>query len=194
MKFNRPSMFDKLAAIFWSILAVAILAVALCGCSSAVQSISAEASDIDDLSRSSEGRFVTIGELSDDDKIHNETKHGISEQQAIQSSVATIREELPRVEDRRPWWSKMVGRVAIAGALIAILLILWNTGIGHLLRRLVYSVSYFIPSASRRAAEMDSKIASDDHDMTIDEAIAARRASDPAYDAAYENLKRRKPQ
>ena len=166
-----------------------LFVVSALGCSSAVQSINADASHIDELSRSSEQRFETIASLTADEIITDESQHGIAEQQAIQHSVAGIREELPRVEDREPWWAAMIGRATIAGIMVAIVLILWQTGLGSLVRRIVYSVSWFIPQQSMRAAEMDQKIANPNHEMTIHEAIASRRSSDPAYNSAYEKIK-----
>ena len=38
---------------------------------------------------------------------------------------------------------------------------------------------------------MDFKIADANDDMTIREAIASKRSSDPAYNAAYEKLKKK---
>jgi len=164
----------------------------LMSCSSAVESINSEASTIDKLAQSSESRFVVIADLSDDSTIQTETEHGIIEQQSIQNSVAEIREVLPRIEDKDPSWMTMIERLSIAGILIAIIILIWQTGIGTLVRRLLYSVTFFIPRKSRRDAEMDMKIADSENDMTINEVIASKRSSDPAYNAAYEKIKRNK--
>ena len=80
-------------------------------------------------------------------------------------------------------------RMSIAVILIATTFIIWQTGIGTLIRRLLYSVTFLIPRRSRRDAEMDLKIADEKDDMTIREVIASKRSSDPAYDAAYKKLK-----
>lgn len=127
--------------------------------------------------------------MSDAFEIGIQTEKGIEEQQAIQDSVANIREALPRVEDKLPFWASVLDRVAVAGIVIAIAYILWNTGIGTLLKRLIYSFSWFIPRRSTRDASMDRKIADSEDTMSIREAVAAKRASDPAYDAAYRKLK-----
>jgi len=172
--------------------ALAIALFLLMSCSSAVESINSEASTIDKLAQSSESRFVVIADLSDDSTIQTETEHGIIEQQSIQNSVAEIREVLPRIEDKDPSWMTMIERLSIAGILIAIIILIWQTGIGTLVRRLLYSVTFFIPRKSRRDAEMDMKIADSENDMTINEVIASKRSSDPAYNAAYEKIKRNK--
>jgi len=182
----------KLASGLWMLFLVGLVAymlTATTGCSSAVQAINADAETIDELAQASEGRFSWIAETTTDDDIRDESKDGIADQRAIQSAVAGIRDELPRVEDRQPWWAAMVGRVALAGVLIAALLLLWQTGLGHLLRRLVYSVSWMIPQRARRAAAIDRKLVEDDDPANIREAIAVRRSSDPAYDAAWLKLK-----
>ena len=189
LKRRHRDLFRWWASLLWVVLVMWLFLVTALGCASAVQSINADASHIDELSRSSEQRFETIASLTEDETITDETQHGIAEQQAIQHSVAGIREELPRVEDREPWWAAVIGRATIAGIMVAIVLILWQTGLGSLVRRIVYSVSFFIPQQSMRAAEMDQKVADPNHEMTIHEAIASRRSEDQAYDSAYEKIK-----
>ena len=172
--------------------ALAIALFFLMSCSSAVESINSESSTIDKLAQSSESRFIAIADLSNDSTIQTETEHGIIEQQSIQNSVAEIREVLPRVEDKDPSWMLLFERMSIAGILIAIIILIWQTGIGTLIRRLLYSVTFFIPRKSRRDAEMDMKIADSDDGMTIREAIASKRSSDPAYNSAYKKLQGKK--
>ena len=172
--------------------ALAIALFLLMSCSSAVESINDEASTIGKLAQSSESRFVAIADLSDDSTIQTETEHGIIEQQSIQNSVSEIRQVLPRVEDKDPSWMVLLGRLSFAGILIAIIILIWQTGIGTLIRRLLYSVSWFIPSASKRQVEMDLKVADDKDPMTMREVIAHRR-SNPAYDSAYKLNRRNKP-
>jgi hypothetical protein len=172
--------------------AMAIALFLLMSCSSAVESINSEVSTIDELSQSSESRFIAIADLSDDSIIQTETEYGIIEQQSIQDSVAEIREALPRVEDKDPSWMVLFERMSIAVIMIATIIIIWQTGIGSLIRRLFYSVSWFIPRRSMRDAEMDMKIADSENSMTIKEVMASKRSSDPAYNAAYEKVKRNK--
>ena len=189
LKRRHRDLFRWWASLLWIVFVMWLFLVSALGCTSAVQSISADASHIDELSRSSEQRFETIASLTEDETITNESQHGIAEQQDIQDSIAGIREELPRVEDRESWLAVVAGRATIAGILVAIVLILWQTGLGSLVRRIVYSVSWFIPQQSMRAAEMDQKVADPNHEMTIHEAIASRRSEDQAYNSAYERIK-----
>ena len=189
LKRSHRDLFRWWASLLWIVLVMWLFLASAIGCTSAVQSISTDASYIDQLAQSSEQRFIKIAGLSDNEEIDKESQYGAAEQQDIQSAVAGIRKELPRVEDRQPWWAAMIGRLAIAGTTVTILIILWQTGLGRLIRHLIYSVTWLIPRRSMRAAEMDQKIANDKHEMTIHEAIASRRSEDPAYNAAYEKIK-----
>ena len=161
------------------------------GCS-AVEAISTNASDIQSLSQSSEQRFEAIAEVSDQPEVDKQSEQGIIEQRSIQDSVANIRKELPRVEDKESSFMILLQRLALAGILIATIFLIWQTGIGTLLRKLLYSISMFIPSKSMREAEMDMKIADEGNEMTIRESIASKRASSVAYNSAYKKLRTRK--
>ena len=188
---SKRLTFNQLYIRIICFCALAIALFLLMSCSSAVESINGEASTIDKLAQSSESRFVAIADLSDDSTIQTETEHGIIEQQSIHNSVSEIRQVLPRVEDKEPSWMTLLERMSFAGILIATIIILWQTGIGSLIRQLLYSVTLFIPRRSRRDAEMDLKIADEKDDMTIREVIASKRSSDPAYNAAYTKLKKK---
>tara|TARA_R100000963_G_scaffold32792_1_gene24719 strand:- start:370 stop:939 length:570 start_codon:yes stop_codon:yes gene_type:complete len=161
------------------------------GCS-AVEAINTNASEIHTLAESSEQRFEAIAEISDVAEVDKQSEHGIIEQRSIQDSVSEIRQVLPRVEDKEPSWMVLIQRITLAGILIASIFLIWQTGIGTLLRKLLYSISMFIPSKSMREAEMDMKIADEGNEMTIRESIASKRASSVAYNSAYLKLKKRK--
>ena len=176
--------------VFWIGLLTVTLLLFL-GCS-AVENIGNGATQISQYAQSSEGRFEAIGELSEDQEIKEQAKHGKEEQQGILDTVANIRKELPRVEDKAPSWVEMVERLSLAGILIAIVIIIWQTGIGTLCRKLLYSISFLIPSKSRREAEMDIKALDSENSMTLREVIASKRASDPAYNSAYKKIKEKK--
>jgi len=191
---RKQTFFLNLSAfIIWiSILAFSMILLASMNGCSAVQEISDSTGNIDKLSQSSEDRFVKIADISTVKEVDKEAEEGIIEQQEIQNSVSNIRQALPRVEDKSPSWMTLFERGSIVLILIAIIILLWQTGIGSLVRSLLYSVKWFIPRKSMRDAEMDMKIADADHEMTIREAIASKRASDKAYDSAYKKLKQGK--
>ena len=171
--------------------AVLVLLASQIGCS-AVESINTNATQIHTLAESSEQRFKAIAQISDVDEVDQQTEHGIIEQRSIQDSVASIRKALPRVEDKESSLMALFQRFSLALILIAVFFIIWQTGIGSFLRKLLYSMTAFIPSKSMREAEMDMKIADGDDSMTIREAIASKRSSSVSYNSAYKKLKTRK--
>ena len=170
---------------YWVFLVsmIVTLIVNAFGCS-AVEAISKDSTSIHALAQSSESRFVTISELTDDKQIRSETKYGVTEQQEIQDLSAHIVSRLPQVEDKVPSWMVTLQWLAIAGISIATLLILWQTGIGSLVRKVLYSFSLFIPSSKKREVEMDMKVADSNDHMTHREMVAYKR-SDPAYESAF---------
>ena len=93
------------------------------------------------------------------------------------------------VKDTTPWWADMISYGFIAAAIIGVLAILWYTGIGGLIKKVVYSFGLFIPDKKLQQAKLLSEVKDEDDPTTIREAIAAFRASDPAFDAAYKKVK-----
>jgi len=167
-----------------------ILLVASSFSCSAVQDIQKNSSQIDTLSRSSEGRFETIVEVSNQDEVIATSQKGIKEQQEIQNSVSNIRNVLPKVVDKKPSWLETIDSLIWVGIMITTIILLYITGIGSLLKRLVFSISFFIPTKAKKQVEMDLKVADEDNPMTMREVIAHRR-SDPAYDSAYKKARRK---
>ncbi len=115
----------------------------------------------------------------------------IADQQSIQSSVNSIQSNLNRVEDSTPWWARMVSNLAIAGVVIGVIILLWQTGLGMLIKRVVWSLGMFIPKSTMRSAEADMKMLDSNNEMAQREAVAIRRTSDPAYEAARKKLRKR---
>ena len=187
MKNKQITASIKLLWWLFVITCAFMVLVQVAGCS-AVQDIQTQSSNIEKLSRSSEGRFETIVEVSNQDEVIATSKKGIKEQQDIQSSVSSIRNVLPRVEDKKPSWLETIDSLLWVGMLMAIIILLWQTGIGSLLKRLIFSISFFIPTKAKRQVEMDLKVADEDNPMTMREVIAHRR-SDPAYDSAFKKAR-----
>jgi hypothetical protein len=71
------------------------------------------------------------------------------------------------------------GFVAIIG--IAIVVILWQTGIGQAIRVAIG----WIPSNKRKEASLAKSVLDDNKPENIRELIAAKRLSDPEFDAAW---------
>lgn len=135
---------------------------------------------------SSRGRFVWIeGNASDTAGVRAQAAEGAKEQVAIIAATEGIVRALPGVKDVTPWWANLIGWGLIALAIVGIVALLWMTGIGSFLRTLLASVAGLIPRRQRREADLAVKVMDEASPEGIREYIAARRASDPMFDAAY---------
>ena len=183
-------------------------ALFLTGCSSAKQAIGSSAQRVNVQAASSKRSANQIIELAEAskplesiqaDSIALDTQDQIialsgaivSEQSDIQSTTVEIQSNLHRVEDSTPWWARLMSNLAIAGIVIGIIVLLWQTGLGMLIKRVVWSLGMFIPKATMRSAEADLKMLDRNNEMAQREAVAIRRTSDPAYEAARKKIKRR---
>jgi len=150
--------------------------------------------NIDGLASSSAARFDAIGDSEgalEQQEIQAEAQEGLDEQADIGSYASGIRSDLHGVEDSVPWWAMLTGRLLWVVGGLAVLFFLWRSGLLGLIKKVIWGVGLFIPSRSIREAELDIKIMDADSEVTIREGISAKRASDPAYSAAYENAKRK---
>jgi len=201
--------------LFWSRLivilrpcATAICLYALMGCWSPKQAIDNKAievgqlasssgdrfDNIDGLAASSAARFDAVGDsegVSEQQEIQAEAQEGSDEQAVIESSASGIRSDLHGVEDSVPWWAVLTGRLLWVVGGLAVLFFLWRSGLLGLIRSFIWGIGLFIPKRSIREAELDLKIMDADSEVTIRESVSAKRASDPAYSAAYEKVKRK---
>jgi len=102
----------------------------------------------------------------------------------IDRSASYIHVLLPRVEDQVPAWLVTLQWVVVAVVCVAVIIILWQTGLGNLIRLAVG----WIP----RKTEIEAKLASDVLDESKPESareyFAARRA-DPLFDAAFKKAR-----
>lgn len=101
---------------------------------------------------------------------------------------ADIAGAVGNVQDTTPWWGDMITYGAIALAIIGICFLLWYTGVGTLIKKVVYSLGLFIPDKKIQQAKVLAEAKDDTDPTTIREAIAVMRASDPAFDAAYKKV------
>ena len=76
----------------------------------------------------------------------------------------------------------------IAAAILGICVLLWYTGIGTFIKKVVYSLGLFIPEKKIQQAKLLAEAKDESDPTTIREAIAAFRAGDPAFDAAYKKV------
>ncbi len=112
---------------------------------------------------------------------------GQGEQDYILSMTRQVHEALPSVEDQVPAWMNTLQYGIIVVGIVAVAWILWYTGIGSIIKRLLG----FIPKAKRREADLATMVLDKNNPATIREFIAARRASDPEFDKAYERAHRK---
>ena len=176
-----------------------LLLVLLAGCQSASRDIARSASEIGTLAASSKSKFESIayttanGESTAEEirDINAEATLGMSEQSTIIQSVDKIHENVTKVSDNTPWWASMLSKIATAAAIIGVGFLLWQTGLGYLIKKIVYSIGWFIPASVKREVALDTKNLDSDNPATLRESIAAKRASNDAYNAAWK-LQRRK--
>ena len=106
----------------------------------------------------------------------------------IDQLASQIHEHLPGTEDRVPAWLSTVGWVAIAIVAVAVVVLLWQTGIGTAIRVAIG----WLPRRKVNDAELAAGMLDPANPEDAREYVAARRASDPEFDAAWRRLKTRK--
>jgi hypothetical protein len=177
----------------------AVISVAIIsgGCSASGR-IAENANEVRRLAESSRGRFDAIGtearaQAPDLVSIAREADGGSSEQQAIILATAGIVEALPGVADVTPWWATLIARVMVALAVVGVAVILWTTGIGSLVKRALWSFGLLLPKSAVSDADLARSMLDPSRPESAREYVAARRASDSAFAAAWEKASR-KPQ
>ena len=115
------------------------------------------------------------------------SNQGLLEQAKIATTVKEVIEATSSVEDSEPWWSNLLQYLAAAIISLAVVFILWQTGIGLLFRRLIN----FIPATKQEEAKILDEAMSKESDTTIREAVAMLRAKDPELNAAFKRRKKR---
>jgi hypothetical protein len=157
-----------------------VIVVMLVGCS-ASQRIAVEANTIGERAGTIERLAIRIGERSQDADTVADAATIAVEAHAIGESTQAIHTALPGVTDRTPWWADLLRWIAIAAVGAAAVWILTASGILGAVR----AALGWIPAPKRRAAEMLAAAVDDSKPETTREAIAAMRAQDPVFDAAY---------
>lgn len=113
----------------------------------------------------------------------------VSEQKKIIAIQADQQIKATEVEDKKsPLLAYLKYLPWIAGPIIFIFL--WFSPVGSLIRTVFFSITAFIPTSAISSAKLDSEAL--EHPAApseLREAVAARRASDPAYRAAFKKIK-----
>jgi hypothetical protein len=185
-----------------------LLAILLAGCSAknridnhavaireSTTVVAANLDAITVLAVASGERFTAAGDadgVAEQAEIKTLAAGGFAANGLIADAASGIRADLHGVEDIVPWWASLIGQVAIAAAVVAVLILLWKSGALDFIRRLFWAVGMLIPRKSKAEAVMDLAALDDNDDMTVKETVAAKRARDPAYSAAFRREQRRR--
>jgi hypothetical protein len=161
--------------------------VFLCSCSS-VEQIQRNSNTIRSLAQDSKQNFEKIYEAAIAvpvrlEEIKNRSYQGISEQTEIIAKTEGIIEATSGVVDTVPWWANMIEVSMVAIAIIGVVVLLWYTGLGTLLRKLIG----FVPEAKKQEAKLLDEALSGD--TSLRETIAFLRAKDPVLDTAFQRRK-----
>lgn len=112
----------------------------------------------------------------------------VSRSARIYELAGFIHDELPNTTDKIPAWMELAGWIAIAVVSIAVVIILWQTGIGTAIRIAIG----WIPKRKIQDADLAIKMLDPDKSESPREYVAARRGADPEFDAALRRLNARK--
>ena len=184
-----------------------LICLSMYGCSSAKHEISTSAQGIiskaqSSLQASNEIKNIAISTIElptvqgesvalDAQMRIIELSETISQNQiSIRQGGTGIQTSLTRVQDITPWWARLGSNLAIAAIVVGVIILLWQTGLGMLIKKAVWALGWFIPKSTMRSAAADMKVLNRDNEMAHREAIAIRRSSDPAYEAARKKLRR----
>ena len=110
----------------------------------------------------------------------------------IIETASEIRTELHGVQDTTPWWARMISQFSVALIVIGVVVLLWQTGIGMFIKKLFWAMGLFIPARAMRSAEVDAKMLDEENPLSNRESIAVRRTSDPAYEYALKQARKRR--
>ena len=171
---------------------VAVLILAISVSCSDTQRIADASGVIRANASESKARFERIEANADTNPpaVKADAKAGKREQVAILAASEEIVRALPGVKDVTPWWATLLSWGLIALSVVGVVALLWMTGLGAFVKRLLAAVGLLIPAAERREANLAAKALETDSDVSVREWIAARRAADPMFDAAYRRERR----
>lgn len=153
--------------------AVLIAALLLSGCSP-VARISASSNEI----RAEAQLLIEHGQATGDTVV-------VAGATRIDGLAAGIHAELPFVEDKTPAWMVLAGWIAVSVVAIALVVLLFQTGLGTAIRIAIG----WIPRKPRQEAELAANMLDPDKPENAREFIAARRASDPYFNAAFKDAR-----
>lgn len=156
------------------LLLLLVLVISLTGCRSGPQRVADASIAIRDNASSSLERFRAA-----------DIPEGVREQENILEQVDEVTLALPSISPSKAPWQTTVEYAAIAVGLVALMIIVWSSGLGQLIRTAIG----WIPQRKRQMARLLRDTLDDRDPTNVREAVAALRASDSELDAAYRKLK-----
>ena len=159
-------------------LATVLLTLAAAGCSPSAE-IAMRANRIADRAREDAAAW-TRAETAHPD-LRGEADAGRKRADADIKDAFGVTVALTGVEDQVPWWASLLGWLAAAVGAVCVVVILWQTGLGTAIRVAIG----WLPR--RKVQEADLAVAMLDGDKAEGprEFVAAKRAADPVFDAAF---------
>lgn len=112
----------------------------------------------------------------------------VTHAERIHDLAADIHGQLPGLEDKVPAWLTTLWWVAAAAVVVGLCVILWQTGIGTAIRVAIG----WIPRKKVVDADLAAGMLDPDKPEDAREYVAARRASDPEFDAAWRRIHKEK--
>ena len=103
----------------------------------------------------------------------------------IDTLAAGIHIALGGVEDKTPAWLNTVWMIAAAVIVVGVCYLLWSSGLGTMIRLAIG----WLPRKQRQDADLAAGMLDPSKPEDAREYIAARRASDPYFDAAFKKAR-----
>jgi hypothetical protein len=111
-------------------------------------------------------------------------KEVVSRAERISGLAGDIHGSIPHLEDRTPAWLSTLWWGAAAVVAVAVVILLWQTGLGTAIRVAVG----WLPRRKVQDASLAAGMLDPNKPEDAREYIAARRASDPEFDAAWRQV------
>lgn len=165
-------------------LAIIMLFALAASCSSATSGISKAATRIADRSRQDIEAWHAVE--ADAPSLAPVAEAGIERAEATIADASGVQESLTRVRDAEPWWASVVRYALIAAAGVALAWLLTASGVLSAIR----SMLGWIPRRKAAQAELAHRVLDESSPEEARELIAAMRAGDSEFDAAWRSAAR----
>lgn len=143
--------------------------ISLCGCSPL-----AKVSENTNVIRAEAQALIDRGQATNDHEVVVRATH-------IYDLAADTHMQLTGLEDKTPVWLSTLWWFAVAAVIVGACVLVWQTGIGTAIRVAVG----WLPRNKVRDADLAVNMLDPDKPESAREYVAARRASDPEFNAAW---------